>query len=263
MGAAGSFPRSARAYRIMPRSRSFHRCPRGTSERRSFNSDKAAKARYLLGDGSLEQALLLAEQALAEDEGSADTHSLVASILDQRGEWQASLAHLWRAHELMPDGPQVRLNLAWRCYGSAATTRACRSTKPASTRRRGRGSRPWKAARRCGTGFSAPESRSTAAAFCSSPSKASATASCAPATFRCWRTAARASSWPRTRRWLRFVRVFLGHRDRCCRRLPDQPSGAITCSRALAVRRTSSCPAASMTWRLSSFCHSKPQGRKE
>jgi tetratricopeptide (TPR) repeat protein len=49
---------------------------------------------------------------LAEDEGSADTHSLAASILDQRGEWQAPLAHLWRAHELMPDGPQVRLNLA-------------------------------------------------------------------------------------------------------------------------------------------------------
>jgi len=49
---------------------------------------------------------------LAEDEDSADTHSLVASILDQRGEWHASLAHLRRAHELMPNGPQVRLNLA-------------------------------------------------------------------------------------------------------------------------------------------------------
>ena len=45
--------------------------PKRDSERRSFNSDKAAKARYLLGDGSLEQALLLAEQALAEDEDSA------------------------------------------------------------------------------------------------------------------------------------------------------------------------------------------------
>ena len=86
--------------------------PKRDSERRSFNSDKAAKARYLLGVGSLEQAQLLAEQALAEDEDSADTHSLVASILDQRGEWQASLAHLRRAHELMPNGPQVRLNLA-------------------------------------------------------------------------------------------------------------------------------------------------------
>ena len=86
--------------------------PKRDSERRSFKSDKAAKARYLLGVGSLEQAQPLAEQALAEDEDSADTHSLVASILDQRGEWEASLAHLWRAHELMPDGPQVRLNLA-------------------------------------------------------------------------------------------------------------------------------------------------------
>jgi tetratricopeptide (TPR) repeat protein len=82
--------------------------PKRDSERRSFKSDKAAKARYLLGVGSLEQAQLLAERALAED----DTHSLAASILDQRGEWQASLAHLRRAHELMPDGPQVRLNLA-------------------------------------------------------------------------------------------------------------------------------------------------------
>jgi tetratricopeptide (TPR) repeat protein len=86
--------------------------PKRDSERRSFKSDKAAKARYLLGVGSLEQAQLLAEQALAEDEDSADTHSLVASILDQRGEWHASLAHLRRAHELMPNGPQVRLNLA-------------------------------------------------------------------------------------------------------------------------------------------------------
>jgi len=86
--------------------------PKRDSERRSFNSDKAAKARSLLGVGSLEQALLLAEQAWAEDENSADTHSLVASILDHRGEWQASLAHLRRAHELMPDGPQARLNLA-------------------------------------------------------------------------------------------------------------------------------------------------------
>jgi hypothetical protein len=41
------------------------------SERRSFKSDKAAQARHLLGVGSLEQAQLLAEQALAEDEDSA------------------------------------------------------------------------------------------------------------------------------------------------------------------------------------------------
>ena len=86
--------------------------PKRDSERRSFKSDKAAQARHLLGVGSLEQAQLLTEQALAEDEDSADTHSLAASILDRRGEWQASLAHLHRAHELMPDGPQVRLNLA-------------------------------------------------------------------------------------------------------------------------------------------------------
>src|SRR5262249_25423181 len=110
--AAGSFPRSGCAYRI-------RRCEAGASSVRkrdigspSFRSDKAAKARYLLGVGSLDQAQLLAEQALAEDEDSADTHSLVASILDCRGEWQASLDHLRRAHDLMPDGPQVRLNLA-------------------------------------------------------------------------------------------------------------------------------------------------------
>ncbi len=78
----------------------------------SFTSDKAAKARYLLRVGSLDEAQLVAEQALAEDEDSADIHSLVASILDVRGEWQASLAHLRRAYDLMPDGPQVRLNLA-------------------------------------------------------------------------------------------------------------------------------------------------------
>src|SRR5262249_4496562 len=60
----------------------------------------------------LDPAQLLADEALAEDDGSADIHSLVASILDCRGEWQASLAHLRRAYDLMPDGPQVRLNLA-------------------------------------------------------------------------------------------------------------------------------------------------------
>jgi ADP-heptose:LPS heptosyltransferase len=82
------------------------------SEYRSGTSDKASQARYLLSLGSLDQALSIAEEVLAENERSADAHSLIGSILDRRGEWQASLAHLRRANELMPQGPQVRLNLA-------------------------------------------------------------------------------------------------------------------------------------------------------
>lgn len=53
-----------------------------------------------------------ASAAPASDESSADAHSVRASILDRRGDWDGSLAHLRRAYELMPDGPQVRLNLA-------------------------------------------------------------------------------------------------------------------------------------------------------
>ena len=69
-------------------------------------------ARGLLALGRPDLADALASHALAENELSADTHSVVASILDARGEWQAALAHLRRAHALLPNAPQVRLNLA-------------------------------------------------------------------------------------------------------------------------------------------------------
>jgi len=64
----------------------------------------AAPAQHILTQGA---------RALAENKLSADTHSVVASVLDARGEWQASLAHLRRAHALLPNAPQVRLNLAF------------------------------------------------------------------------------------------------------------------------------------------------------
>src|SRR5690349_20045415 len=67
-------------------------------------------ARALLALGRPGLADELASRALAENELSADTHSVVASVLDARGEWQASLDHLRRAHALLPNGPQVRLN---------------------------------------------------------------------------------------------------------------------------------------------------------
>jgi ADP-heptose:LPS heptosyltransferase len=69
-------------------------------------------AQQMLNINLLDRAQALAEQALAENEGSADLHSLIANVFDRRGEWQSSLIHLRRAHELMPDAPQLRLNLA-------------------------------------------------------------------------------------------------------------------------------------------------------
>jgi tetratricopeptide (TPR) repeat protein len=72
----------------------------------------AQAARALLALGRLDLADALAVRALAEDELSADAHSVVASILDARGEWQEALAHLRRTHALLPNAPQVRLNLA-------------------------------------------------------------------------------------------------------------------------------------------------------
>jgi Tfp pilus assembly protein PilF len=69
-------------------------------------------ARQLLKFGRLDLADELVARAMAENDGCADTHSVVASILDARGDWSAALAHLRRAHALMPNGPQVRLNLA-------------------------------------------------------------------------------------------------------------------------------------------------------
>jgi tetratricopeptide (TPR) repeat protein len=69
-------------------------------------------ARQLLSLGRLDLAESLALKALAEDEGSADCHSVMANVLDQKGEWDGSLVHLRRAYELAPQAPQVRLNLA-------------------------------------------------------------------------------------------------------------------------------------------------------
>jgi ADP-heptose:LPS heptosyltransferase/Tfp pilus assembly protein PilF len=69
-------------------------------------------ARQLLTLGRLDLADELAARAMAENDSCADTHSVVASILDARGDWPGALAHLRRAHALMPNGPQVRLNLA-------------------------------------------------------------------------------------------------------------------------------------------------------
>jgi ADP-heptose:LPS heptosyltransferase len=68
-------------------------------------------ARELLALGRPDLADALAARAIAEDEGSADAHSVVASIRDARGDWPAALAHLRRAHALLPNAPQVRLNL--------------------------------------------------------------------------------------------------------------------------------------------------------
>lgn len=82
------------------------------SEYRSAAAGKLAQARSLLNLGSLDQAQALVEDALIEDESSADALSLIASMLDRRGDWQASLGYLRRAHELMPNDPQARLNLA-------------------------------------------------------------------------------------------------------------------------------------------------------
>src|ERR1700747_2801114 len=71
----------------------------------------AQGARELLALGRPDLADALAARAIAEDEGSADAHSVVASIRDARGDWPAALAHLRRAHALLPNAPQGRLNL--------------------------------------------------------------------------------------------------------------------------------------------------------
>ena len=54
----------------------------------------------------------VADRILLQHDGSAEIHGVVASILDRRGDWRGSLAHLQRACALVPNAPQVRLNLA-------------------------------------------------------------------------------------------------------------------------------------------------------
>ena len=73
---------------------------------------KIMRARQLFEAGEVTSAQGVAEEVLAEDDACADGHSLIASILDRRGQWISSLAHLRRAHALMPLAAQVRLNLA-------------------------------------------------------------------------------------------------------------------------------------------------------
>jgi hypothetical protein len=93
-----------------PVERNFDR--RSFFENRPSDSDKIARAKQLLSRGLLDQAQALAELELANDNRCADAHSLIANILDRRGEWQDSLTHLRQAFELMPEAPQLRLNLA-------------------------------------------------------------------------------------------------------------------------------------------------------
>jgi ADP-heptose:LPS heptosyltransferase/Tfp pilus assembly protein PilF len=69
-------------------------------------------ARRLLALGRADLAEALVAQALAANEDNADTHSVAAAVGDAQGDWARSLAHLRRAHVLMPNAPQVRLNLA-------------------------------------------------------------------------------------------------------------------------------------------------------
>ena len=69
-------------------------------------------ARQLLNIGRVELAEELALRALAENEDCADCQSVMASVLDHKGDWRASLMHLRRAYALAPQAPQMRLNLA-------------------------------------------------------------------------------------------------------------------------------------------------------
>ncbi len=72
----------------------------------------ANAARRLLALDRLDLARALADLALNDNETAADTHSVVANILDREGDWQASLVRLRRAYALAPQAPQVGLNLA-------------------------------------------------------------------------------------------------------------------------------------------------------
>jgi tetratricopeptide (TPR) repeat protein len=70
-----------------------------------------ASALQFLRLGRLDVAESLIERALTEDECWANEQSLLANIIDRRGDWQG-LARLRQAHVLAPDSPQGRLNLA-------------------------------------------------------------------------------------------------------------------------------------------------------
>jgi hypothetical protein len=77
--------------------------------------NEGARRLLALGRPDLADALTaraLTARALAETADNADTHSVVAAVRDARGDWPGALAHLRRAHGLLPNAPQVRLNLA-------------------------------------------------------------------------------------------------------------------------------------------------------
>ena len=110
----------------------------------------ADSARQLLALGRLDLAELLALKALAKNEGSADCHSVMANVLDEKGDWHDLSVHLRRARELAPQAPQVRLNLRWRCCARAISPRVCHSTKRGWKSRPGRALPRGKAAPQCG-----------------------------------------------------------------------------------------------------------------
>jgi hypothetical protein len=72
----------------------------------------AFSARELMKLGRYDLAAEIARLVLAENEASADAHSLLAENLDELGRWQEALPHWQRAAELLPGQPIARFNLA-------------------------------------------------------------------------------------------------------------------------------------------------------
>jgi hypothetical protein len=69
-------------------------------------------ARRLVSLGRPDLAETFVGHSLAESDDNADTYSVAAAVRDAHGDWSGGLAYLRRAHALMPNAPQVRLNLA-------------------------------------------------------------------------------------------------------------------------------------------------------
>ena len=111
----------------------------------------ADSARQLLALGRLDLAELLALKALAENEGSADCHSVMANVLDEKGDWHelvGALAPRPRACAASAAGaPEI---LRWRCCARAISPRVCHSTKRGWKSRPGRALPRGKAAPQCG-----------------------------------------------------------------------------------------------------------------
>jgi hypothetical protein len=68
-------------------------------------------ARRLVSLGRPDLAETFVGHSLAESDDNADTYSVAAAVRDAHGDWSGGLAYLRRAHALMPNAPQVRLNL--------------------------------------------------------------------------------------------------------------------------------------------------------